>query len=148
MQRDRMAPIAEILEVAYRFVFNKAVKFASLAGELKRCIQAIVLKSACGGCGEPFAPRDPREYASDKAGNAVVVGRATYDTAKYCRPRCEQRALMLRCRCGRPLTRGSLGWLDATCSRCKTNTRFNYNVAQMDNLFAGVPLDFHLHKYR
>ena len=143
-----MAPIVEILEVAYRFVFNRVVKFASLADELKRCIQSIVLKSACGGCGEPFATRDPREYASDKAGNAVVVGRATYDTTKYCQSRCEQRALMLKCRCGRPLTRGRLGWVDATCSRCKANTRFNYSVTQMDNLFAGVPLDFHLNKYR
>ena len=55
---------------------------------------------------------------------------------------------MLKCKCGRPLTRGSLGWLNATCSRCKAGTKFVYNSIQMDNLFAGVPLNFHLNQYR
>ena len=143
-QRDRVALILPALTVAYKKLFNRKAPTISteLAGEISR----VVLQSKCKNCGASFIPSDQSLYDSDANGVEVAVGKKSYNTRDFCEARCEQRWQCFRCRCGRPLQRGRLGWFDPKCSTCGTG-RPILGFTEMDNLLRGLDRHQHVKQY-
>ena len=143
-QKDRLSLILPLLTAAYKKLFGR--KAPSISTELKDEISRIVLHSKCKNCGASFVPSDQSLYGSDAKGVEVVVGKKSYNTLTFCEARCEQRWQCFRCRCGRPLQRGRLGWFDPKCSTCGTG-RPILGFTEMDNLLRGLDRHQHVKQY-
>jgi hypothetical protein len=143
IQKDRVALILPTLTETYRKLFRR--KAASVSEELKREIARTVLNCKCKQCGKTFCPSDPMLYGSDARGNEVAVGKKAYNTRDFCEQRCEDLYKVFRCKCDRPLQKGTLGWLNAKCSTCGPRRSLPMSFTEMDNLLSGLHRHHHVH---
>jgi hypothetical protein len=131
-QKDRLSRIQPVLTETYKKLFRR--KAASFSNDLKKDITRIVINTKCKHCGKTFCASDPLQYGSDADGNAVVVGKKTYNTRDFCEQRCEQRSLMFKCKCGKQLNLHKVfGLLKAKCPDCGPNTQCAGSLRDMDS---------------